>query len=178
MHRVRGLRRTLTEPEQLADPTLAAGARVEIDRELAAGTAIVDRAAKVGVDLVAVLGGGLIQVLLDAMTEWPGITTGHSAVRAIRTVAARRGELLVVAQADSWLARHPLYSRQLQIKGSGLDPGELITIDVDGRNIGFVNANGQGLVNTTLTTPPQPFPPTQATAVGQRSGVTAHASFR
>jgi hypothetical protein len=178
MRRVRGLRGTLTEPEQLADPTLAAGARVEIDRELAAGTAIIDRAAQVGVDLVAVLSGDLIQVLLDAITEWPGITTGHSAVRAIRTVAARRGEPLVVAQADFWLARHPQYSRQLQIVGSGLDPGELITIDVDGRNIGFVNANGQGRINTTITTPLQPFPPTQATAVGQRSGVTARATFR
>jgi hypothetical protein len=106
--------------------------------------------------------GDLVEIFLEAITDWPGVVGSHNAVKAIRTAAARHGKTTLVEQADAWLASHPLYSRQLQITGSGLDPGELITIDVDGRNIGLVNADRHGRVNTTITTPPQPFPPRQA----------------
>jgi hypothetical protein len=136
---------------------------------------MVDRAATAGIDLLTVVGGELVDALLDAITEWPEAIRGHDAAAAIADGAARRGNPALAARANAWPANHPLFTGQVHVTGSGLTPGELVLVDVDGRNIGFVNADRHGQVNGSVQLPSQPFPHREATAVGQTSGIAAHA---
>lgn len=144
LERARNLRQELASPAARLDPKVAARARAQLERERAAGSALVDQAVRYGLDLAATLVDELVDLLFQTVSEWPGVT------RALDVTEAR-----------------------LTVYGRGFSPLEPVALFVNGRRVGMVAASRYGTFETTVRLEGQaPGTALLVSAVGQSSGTS------
>jgi NB-ARC domain len=144
LDQARNLRQVLASPAARLDSKVAARARAQLERERAAGKALVDQAARHGLDLAAALVDELVDLLFQTLTEWPGVT------RALDGTETR-----------------------LRLFGRGFSPWEPVALFVNGRRVGETKASGYGTFETTVRLEGHsPAAVLLVSAVGQSSGTS------